>query len=252
VQTATIENTGETAAARPGTTRRIGHTRFYLGLSLFMVAIVLAGFWPSYFGPMLRGNVARPLVVQLHGIVFVGWMVLLVVQVAVAVRGDVGLHRRIGQWGIAYGCLVLAMGLAVGLAAPVMHANAGDWTRDRAAGFLLTTLGDMVLFGSFFGAAVWYKSRPEIHKRLMVVATVALLFAAVGRTGLDSSPALFEFVWLSPILVGISYDWISRRRVHPAYIVGLVGLFVGSLRVMLEGSETWLVIGRPLLDALRS
>jgi hypothetical protein len=133
-----------------------------------------------------------------------------------------------------------------------MHANAGDWSRDRAAGFLLTTLGDMVLFGSFFGAAVWYRSRPEIHKRLMVVATVALLFAAVGRMGVEASPALFELVWLSPVLAGIAYDFVARRRVHPAYVIGLAGLFVGSMRVLLENSEVWLVIGRPLLDALRS
>jgi hypothetical protein len=246
LQTATIT---ETAVRR----RLATHTRFYVGLAVFMTALVVIGFWASYFGPMLRGNVARPLVIQLHGAVFVGWMALLVLQVAVVARGDVGLHRRIGQWGIAYGFLVLAMGLAAGLAAPVMHANAGDWPRDQAAGFLLTTLGDMVLFGSFFGAAVWYKSRPEIHKRLMVVATVALLFAAVGRMGLEKrSVALFELIWLSPILAGMGYDWISRRRVHPAYIVGLVGLFIGSLRVALEDSEAWLVIGRPLLDLLRS
>jgi hypothetical protein len=252
VQTATIAGTGETASARPAARRPAVHTRFYLGLATFMGAIVVAGFWPSYFGPMLRGNVARPIVVQLHGVVFVGWMALLVLQVAVAARGRVSLHRRIGRWGIAYGCLVLVMGLAVGLAAPVMHANAGDWSRDRAAGFLLTTLGDMVLFGSFFGAAVWYKSRPEIHKRLMVVATVALLFAAVGRMGLERTPALFELVWLSPVLAGIAYDGVARRRVHPAYVIGLVGLFVGSMRVLLEESDVWLVIGRPLLDALRS
>jgi hypothetical protein len=251
VQTATIPGTTEAPAARPAT-RRATHTQFYLGLSLFMVAIVLAGFWPSYFGPMLRGNVARPLVIQLHGIVFVGWMALLVFQVAVAARGNVRLHRRIGQWGIAYGWLVLLMGLAASLAAPVMHANAGDWTRDRAAGFLLTPLGDMALFGSFFGAAVWYKSRPEIHKRLMVVATVALLFAAVGRMGIETKPTLFELVWLSPVFAGMAYDLIARRRVHPAYIVGLVGLFVGSMRVLLEDKEAWLMIGRPLLDALRS
>ena len=110
----------------------------------------------------------------------------------------------------------------------------------------------MVLFGAFFGAAVRYKSRPDIHKRLMVVATVALLFAAVGRMGLDTSPALFELVWLSPVLAGIAHDVLTRRRVHPVYVIGLVGLFVGSLRVLLENSEVWLVIGRPILAALMS
>jgi hypothetical protein len=45
---------------------------------------------------------------------------------------------------------------------------------------------------------------------------------------------------------------VARRRVHPAYVIGLAVLFAGSMRVLLENSEVWLVIGRPLLNALRS
>jgi hypothetical protein len=229
---------------------RAARSRFYVGLTMFMVAIVVTGFWPSYFGPMLRGNIARPMVIQLHGLVFLGWMALLALQVTLAARGRIQLHRRIGRWGIAYGCLVLVMGLAAGLAAPVQHVAAGEWSRDRGAGFLLITLGDMVLFGAFFGAAVAYRSRPEIHKRLMITATVALLFAAVGRLNLTSF-VLSELIWLSPLLVGMGHDWMQRRRVHPAYVIGTMGLLLGSLRVLAEGSEAWLAVGRPLLDALR-
>lgn len=214
-----------------------------------MIVIVVVGFWPSYFGPLLRGNVTRPLVIQLHGLVFVGWMALLLTQVILAARGQVRLHRKVGKFGIAYGCLVLAMGVAAGLAAPVMHVVKGEWTADRAAGFLLTTMGDMTLFGTLFGAAVAYRRRPEVHKRLMIAATVALLFAAVGRMRFTSM-VVYELVWLSPMVVGMAHDWISRRRVHPAYIVGTAGLFLGSLRELAVQSEAWLTIGRPLLDTL--
>jgi hypothetical protein len=240
----------ETATTLTSRRPKSARSRFYVGLTMFMLAIVVTGFWPSYFGPMLRGNIARPLVIQLHGLVFTGWMALLMAQVALAARGKIQLHRRVGRWGIAYGCLVLAMGLAAGLAAPAQHVANGEWSRDRAAGFLLITLGDMVLFSAFFAAAVAYRSRPEIHKRLILAATVALLFAAVGRMHLKSF-ALSELIWLSPLLVGMGHDWRQRRRVHPAYVIGTVGLFVGSLRVLAEDSEAWLAIGRPLLDALR-
>ena len=53
---------------------------------------------PSYFGPLLRGDIARPLVIQIHGIVFVGWMALLLVQVVVVYRGRTRLHRRTPFW----------------------------------------------------------------------------------------------------------------------------------------------------------
>ena len=215
-----------------------------------MTGIVMVGFWPSYFGPMLRGNIERPLVIQIHGLIFVGWMALFIAQVVLAARGRVDLHRRIGRLGIAYGWLVLAMGLVVGPAAAVLHVRAGEWPRDQAAGFLLVTFGDMVLFGSFFVAAFVYRRRPEIHKRLMIAATVALLFAAVGRMPFIESTGIKALVWLSPMFVGMAYDWFARRRVHLVYLVGTVGLFVGATRVLFTQSETWLRIARPIIDAL--
>jgi hypothetical protein len=231
-------------------TRR-ARPRFYVGLAAFMVAIVLVGFWPSYFGPLLHGNVTRPFVIQLHGIIFVGWMALLVVQVLMAARGRVDLHRTIGRFGIVYGCIVLAMGIVAGPAASVIHIRAGEWTLDRGAGFLLVTFGDMLLFGSFFAAAVAYRSRPEIHKRWMLAATVALLFAAVGRMKLlDPRPLLAAAVWLSPMFVGMTHDWMTRRRVHSVYIIATVVLFLGALRVLFTESAVWLAIGRPIIAAL--
>ena len=226
------------------------HTRFYVALSAFMVGIVVVGFWPSYFGPMVRGNIERPSIIQIHGLVFVGWMTLLMAQVALAARGRIQLHRKVGRYGVAYGWLVIALGLVVGPAASVIHVRAGEWTRDRGAGFLLITFGDMVLFGAFFAAAVAYRYRPEIHKRLMIAATVALLFAAVGRMAFISALPLAALVWLSPLLVGMVHDKVTLGRVHPAYIIATVGLFIGGMRTLFEQSEVWLRIARPLLDAL--
>jgi hypothetical protein len=226
------------------------HTRVYVALSAFMAAIVVVGFWPSYFGPLLRGDIERPAVIQIHGLIFVGWMALLMAQVALAARGRIQLHRKVGRYGVAYGWLVLAMGLVVGPAASVIHVRAGEWPRDRGAGFLLITFGDMLLFGACFAAAVVYRNRPEIHKRLMIAATVALLFAAVGRMDFLGSPALSGLVWLSPLLIGMAHDKITRGRVHPVYVITTIGLFIGGTRVLFERSEVWLRIGRPILDVL--
>ena len=103
--------------------------------------------------------------------------------------------------------------------------------------------------GACFAAAVAYRHRPEIHKRLMIAATVALLFAAVGRMGIESTP-LAALVWLSPLLIGMVHDKVTLGRVHPVYVITTVALFIGATRVVFEESEVWLRIGRPLLDAL--
>jgi hypothetical protein len=141
--------------------------------------------------------------------------------------------------------LVLALGLVVSFAAPVLHMRAGEWTRDQAAAFLLLPLVDMVLFAGFFGAAIRYRREPEIHKRLILAATVALAFAAVGRMPYPT-PVLFV-LWLSPLLAGMVFDRVVRGRVHPVYFISVPILTAAFLRVPFQQSPTWMPIGRALL-----
>ncbi len=97
----------------------------YVTLAIFMVGLVTVGFWPTYYGLFLGGGPAVPLVVDVHAAVFTGWMALFVTQVVLAWRGRIAAHRRIGRWGIAYGGIVVVMGLVVGVAAPVLHILRG-------------------------------------------------------------------------------------------------------------------------------
>lgn len=223
--------------------------RFYIAITLVLIAMVIHGFWPSYFGPLLSGGVSRPWIIHVHGAVFTGWMALLLAQVALISTGRVRLHRRVGNAGIAYGILVLLVGLVVSVVAPVLHVRAGEWTVDRAAGFMLLPLVDMVLFAGFFGAAVAYRRRPEIHKRLILAATVALAFAAVARMSFES-PVVFLLVWLSPLFAAMAFDVFSRRRVHPVHVLSVVVMALAFVRIFFTDSEGWLRIGRALLVPL--
>ena len=225
----------------------ISRPRFYVSLAAFMSLIVLAGFWPTYFGQILKGIPDRPWVVHLHGIVFTGWMVLLIAQVILVTTGRTRMHRALGSIGIVYGFLVLAMGLVISVAAPVLHVTAGQQTVDQAAGFMIIPLGDMLLFAAFFIPAVVYRRQPEIHKRLILLATTALLFAAAGRMSGSISLPLAVLVWFSPILIGMAYDKWTRRTVHPVYFLGLAILAIGFTRIFLTETEAWLRIGRAII-----
>ena len=117
----------DTRVGAPGVAvPRRGRTRFYAGLSAFMIGIVVVGFWPSYFGPLLRGQVARPAVIQGHGLVFVGWMALLMAQVVFAARGKLQMHRRVGRYGIAY--IVTTVGLFIG-GTRILFEQSETWLR---------------------------------------------------------------------------------------------------------------------------
>ena len=239
--------------SQPAVTRlRASRRRFYVGLALFMIGLVAAGFWPSYLGPLFRGAMlARPWVIHLHFAVFAGWMALLLTQVILVSLGRTKAHQKLGAVGIGYGFLVLSVGLIVSFAAPILHVAAHEWAMDEAASFLLLPLGDMALFGCFFVAAVWYRDRPEIHKRLMLLATVALLFAAAGRLiPFSKTPLTALLVWLSPLLAAMGYDGVTRRRIHPTYFIGTSILLLGFTRVFFAQSAAWLKIGRAMLKAM--
>ena len=222
-------------------------TSVYVTLAVAMTMMVVAGFWATYVGPLLRGNADRPWLFHLHGAVFLGWMGLLVVQATLVSIGRTRLHRRVGTAGMAYGALVVALGLAITFVATSTHMASGAWDADSAAAFLLLPLGDMALFAGFFGAAVAYRRRPELHKRLILLATVALLFAAVARVVPVEPPSIFLLVWLAPLGVAMLHDWRTRGRVHQVYGIGLVILLVAFARVWAMNHEPWLTIGRALL-----
>ena len=222
--------------------------RFYVGLTLFLFATVIIGFWPSYFATLLSGGVTRPLVMHAHGAVFTGWMLLLFLQVGLATSGRVRAHRRVGSFGIWYGALVWIMGVIATFAAPVIHVQAGEWPLDQAAGFLILPIGDMILFGGFFGAAVKYRNKPEIHKRLIVAATVALAFAAVARMNL--SLPIFFAIWMAPMAALAAFDVRSIGRVHRVTAICSAVMVLAFPRLLLAQSESWRAIGRALLRPL--
>lgn len=238
--------------AGKATARNSGRS-FYVALSILMTVLVGVGFWPSYYGPLIRGAARAPAILHFHGIVYVGWLALLIMQAALAARGHIRAHRSVGNVAIGYGVVVWLVGILVSFVAPVMHVNAGEWTIDRAAAFLPIPLGDMVLFGGFFGSAVAYRHRPEIHKRLMLLATVAIVFAAAFRLQAAGVPMFAAIgLWFLPVTLGIAYDASTQRRVHPVYWVGAAAMVFALLRLPFSNSDIWLGIGRSLFEALTS
>jgi len=235
-----------TPAARGGLRRK-----FYVVLAVLMLLLIFVGFWPSYYGPLMQGAAEAPLLLHVHGVIYIGWMALLILQVTLAARGQIRTHRAVGNFGIGYGVLVWIVGVIVSFMAPAFNVNSGEWTVDQAAAFMPIPLGDMVLFGGFFLAAVLYRGQPELHKRLMLLATMAILFAAAFRlqnAGVSRPAAIV--VWYVPLAIMMVYDLVQRGRIHVLYWIGAVVMGIALLRMPFGETETWLRIGRPIVEAL--
>jgi hypothetical protein len=227
-----------TAAA---VTRTKAPRRLYVGLALLAIAIAAVGFWPSYFGPLVAGAVDRPAIIHFHATVYVGWLALFLTQAVLAATGRVALHMKIGRFAVGYGVLVIVAGLIAtfGMFALRVRAGAAAEAQSRLLGPLL----DMLVFAPVFAAAVYYRRKPELHKRLMIVATTVLLIAAVGRMPfpLEQRTVLVQVVWAVPILSAMAHDFWRHRRVHPIYVGGLIVLVLEGplLRNAVRNTEAW-------------
>jgi hypothetical protein len=217
--------------------------RFFLPISIAIALVVFAGFAPTYY---LRGYFhadALPSVFAVHGAVFSAWVVLFVVQAALVSAKRTDLHRKLGVLGAVLAPLMVIVGFQAAIAA----ARRGFSTPGLPPPlvFLAVPMFDLVVFAALVGAALWFRRNPATHKRLMLLAMLAVITAAIARLpGVLSygPPAFFGLTDLF-LLAGIAWDKWARGRVHPAYIWG--GLFLvlsQPLRLVVSGTDTWLRI----------
>ena len=206
---------------------------FYIGLSVLVTTIAFVGFWPTYFGPLLAGTVDKLPVIHVHAAIYVGWLAIFIAQATFAATRRMDLHVRLGNIGIGYGVLVIVMGVTVAISMFAVRVHAGNI--EEAQMRLVAPLLDMVFFAPLFAAAVRLRRKPEIHKRLMIVATTVLLVAAVGRMSFVGRPWPLLLVWGSPLLLGAAYDIVRRRAVPWIYLLGIVAIVARAFGARLVG-----------------
>jgi hypothetical protein len=180
------------AASMPAPLVRRRHHLFYSGMSLLIAAIVFAGFYRTfYLSPWLHGPALSPLRI-VHGVAFSAWILLFVAQTTLVAPGRTDIHRRLGVAGVVLAAAMVVLGTVLGIG-NAREGRAPPGVPPRV--FLLTPLFDMLVFPLLVAAAVWYRHRPETHKRLMLLATVSLLAAAVARlaTALAAAGPPFYF-----------------------------------------------------------
>jgi FtsH-binding integral membrane protein len=221
---------------------------FFTGMALASALMLFLGFLPSYFHRSAELP-ALTLLYQLHGAVFTAWVALLVAQTALVAGRRTDIHRTLGVAGAVLAALVFVVGVAVSV--ETLRRNGGPPGGDPRK-FFAIPIGDIIVFGVLVIAAVVERRKPETHKRLMLLATISLLTAAVARflrqVGMGGAPGLFLGTDVF-VLALVLYDLASRGRVHPTTLWGgaMVVGFKPLLYYALAGTPAWLA----LADALR-
>lgn len=229
---------------RTGTSidKRRAERIFYSAMSVAILITVFAGFSRTfYLRPYFHAQTLLPLLIA-HGIIFSAWFALFVTQTTLVAARRTRIHMRLG---IAGGVLAGLM-IIIGVYTAIVRAKGPSPIPDvNPLSFLTIPLGDMLVFGILIGAALYFRRRPDTHKRLMLLATIAILPAAVARLpiGFIQTGGPFLFFGLSDlfILPLVVFDIITRGRPHRATLLaGALIVISHPLRMVVGGTQAWL------------
>jgi uncharacterized membrane protein YozB (DUF420 family) len=227
---------------------------FYSGMAIAMALAVLIGFARTfylswYFGThgTITGAPFTP-VVRIHAALFTAWVLLFLVQTSLVATHRVAVHRRMGVVGAVLAGLMAVAGTTIALEA-ARRGSAPPGISPKQ--FLAIPLGDIAGFVVLVALALWLRRNKETHKRLMLLAYLAILAAAVARFPgvLPLGPlAFYGFTFIPFLAAAMIYDWVTRGRVHPVYLWG-GGLLVASvpLRLMISTTHTWQRVAEVLI-----
>jgi hypothetical protein len=241
-----------TVTATTGRAWRVDHW-FYIGVGLTVITLSVAGFVPSIVNDSGR-NAPLTLLVSAHGIVAAGWLLLFLTQATLVATGRTAVHRRVGIISAVLAAVFVVLGYSVTVATfrrgfDLSGDMGGRPDAPFGAAVVLFPLALFLTFGILVAAALWYRHRPDIHKRLMVLALVSPLASEsvnhlIGHW-LQPSFAARNLVALPIVLLLMSasavHDRVSHGRIHPVslWVPLLLAAVPPVLAFVVLPSATW-------------
>jgi len=243
---------------------------YVLMAGLFIIT-ALAGFIPDSAALLreVRAHARPPLpaVLHMHALLMGSWLLLLFAQTVLVATGRRSLHRKIGAVALPLVPLILVsmvslvrIGFEDAVTVSTTHAAGAAEINDLRL-LLSSLLPEQVRAALFFGVftawALFVRNKdPQAHKRLMVLATLMPLPAALDRiewlpSTMPASPDssfLNMILWLSPVLL---YDLLRRGRLHRVYVIGLLLNLPLVIAAHCLASSPWWIATAPRLVGMR-
>lgn len=222
---------------------------FFGTMAVAILATIFIGFAPSFY---LRDAIPapRPLLpmtplVILHGLLFSSWVLLFMTQTLLISGGRTDIHRRLGRLAMV---LLPAMIVVATLTALGGVARQSGPPTVPPLSWLAVPLLDVPLFAGLIGAALYFRHKPQVHKRLMLIAMIGLLPPAIGRMPLsDIFPGPIGFFGVSALflLPLFAWDYASKGRPQTATVAGAAAV-IGSdiFRIAIWETPAWLAFAR--------
>lgn len=192
---------------------------FYFSMALAMAGLVVWGFSRTVEANLFHAKPQRPLLLWMHGTAFATWMVFFILQSALVRVRKVSVHRFLGWFGAALATVMVVLGFTVSIVMTRFDMSVLHQT--DVASFLSIPFEDMIVFGSCVALAIYWRTRPEYHRRLIFIASCVLMDAAIGRFDFWYNHSIFYAGLDLLIVLGMMRDWIVDGRAHKVYLYAL-------------------------------
>lgn len=220
-------------------------------MALACAATAFLGFAPTYFVPLAHRTFSASPVIHFHGLLFFAWSLYFVMQTWLAASGRVVNHRSFGIVGVSLATAMTIFGFLASV--HVMKHSAALGQLDAGIGFSIVPMSGIAFFAAVFVLAIMNTRKPEVHKRLMLLAAVSILDAPIARwfitflappgpPGPPPVPVTIAPAVVASLLLVLAMvrDWRAEGRVHPVYIYGTLALL--TLKVLnwpISESAAW-------------
>jgi hypothetical protein len=148
-------------------------------------------------------------------------------------------HRFLGWFGAGLATMMVPLGTATAII--MARFDAVQLHQSGTDAFLSIPFFDMIAFGVPIALAIYWRTKPELHRRLIFIATCSLMDPPIGRFDYLFDHNLFYPCLDLLMVLGVARDLLVDRRVHKVYLYALPLLIVGqSLAVyMWRQNPSW-------------
>jgi hypothetical protein len=228
---------------------------FFLTYVVLIWIGIVMGFGSDMIRHFQSHERAYPLIVHFHAAAFVGWLVVLTTQVLLIRTRRHDVHRALGFVAMGLAAAMIVLGPLTAII--TQRLDFGTPVSDPS--FVAIQFGGIIAFATLAGAAFVLRGDPSMHKRLVLLATLAISDAGFARwLGGSIHAVLGSGFWASfaglylavdLLILGFgAYDLATRRRLHPAYMIGAVWIFALQLTEnFLDLSPAWKPIALMLI-----
>lgn len=225
---------------------------FYFLASMSLLATMFIGFHLFYLQGMAYPG--RPLtpqirtIVIIHGCLMTAWVLLAVAQPLLVATRHIRLHMRLGIFGAVLASLIVVAGLHIGIESARVSPSELRVFGLAPKEFMAVPVLSILVFGLFVIVGVVNRHRPHVHRPMMLMASVSVIGAALGRITLLNE--LYAGTWWEVMFSGflmqvifaailLVVNWVVFRSFDRWLASGVAAFTVASIGISL-GAKTQL------------